>query len=99
MEDAVAGAEVTVLLDGTRQSLVMGDASQTVLGAAQNEGLDLPFSCAGGMCCPCRCKVVEGTADMVANYSLEPWEVEAGFILACQAQPTSERLVLDFDAV
>ncbi|MEL6736037.1 MAG: 2Fe-2S iron-sulfur cluster-binding protein [Pseudomonadota bacterium] len=99
VEDAVAGAEVTVLLDGTRQSLVMGDASQTVLGAAQNEGLDLPFSCAGGMCCTCRCKVVEGTADMVANYSLEPWEVEAGFILACQAQPTSERLVLDFDAV
>ncbi|MEM1039619.1 MAG: 2Fe-2S iron-sulfur cluster-binding protein [Pseudomonadota bacterium] len=98
LEDAVAGAEVTVLLDGTRQSLVMGDASQTVLGAAQNEGLDLPFSCAGGMCCTCRCKVVEGTADMVANYSLEPWEVEAGFVLACQAQPTSETLVLDFDA-
>jgi len=99
VEDAVAGAQVTVLVDGARQSLVMGDPEQTVLAAAQDAGMDLPFSCAGGMCCTCRCKVVEGSAEMVANYSLEPWEVKAGFVLACQAQPTSETLVLDFDAV
>ena len=50
------------------------------------------------MCCTCRCKVEEGSAEMAVNYSLEPWELEAGFTLACQARPTSENLVLDFDA-
>ena len=50
------------------------------------------------MCCTCRCKVAEGSAEMAVNYSLEPWELEAGFTLACQARPTSDRLVLDFDA-
>jgi ring-1,2-phenylacetyl-CoA epoxidase subunit PaaE len=35
---------------------------------------------------------------MAVNYSLEPWELEAGFTLACQTRPTSDTLVLDFDA-
>ena len=63
------------------------------------KGVDLPYSCAGGMCATCRCKVVEGSAEMDANFSLEPWETEAGFILSCQARPTSVKLVLDYDAV
>lgn len=70
-----------------------------MVDAAAAKGLDLPYSCAGGMCATCRCKVVEGSAEMDVNYALEPWETEAGYILACQARPTSEKLVLDFDAV
>jgi ring-1,2-phenylacetyl-CoA epoxidase subunit PaaE len=50
------------------------------------------------MCCTCRCKVEAGSAEMAVNYSLEPWELEAGFVLACQSRPTSGTLVLDFDA-
>ena len=50
------------------------------------------------MCCTCRCKVIEGSGEMIQNYSLEPWELEAGFTLACQTRPTSKTLVLDFDA-
>ena len=51
------------------------------------------------MCCTCRCKVVEGSSEMAMNFSLEPWEVEAGYTLACQTRATSDKLVLDFDAV
>jgi ring-1,2-phenylacetyl-CoA epoxidase subunit PaaE len=51
------------------------------------------------MCCTCRCRILEGEAEMAVNYSLEPWEVEAGYVLACQARPTTRELVLDFDAV
>ena len=52
------------------------------------------------MCCTCRAKVVEGKADMVVSQvSLEPWKIECGFILTCQAVPKSERLVLDYDAM
>jgi len=42
--------------------------------------------------------VLKGSATMDQNWSLQPWELEAGYILACQARPETERLVLDFDA-
>ena len=50
------------------------------------------------MCSTCRCRVASGSAEMALNFSLEPWELDAGFTLACQARPTSEKLILDFDA-
>ena len=89
---------VEVILDGTRRRFSLNEAGETVLAAARRAGLDLPYSCAGGMCCTCRCKVVEGSGEMIQNYSLQPWELEAGFTLACQTRPTSKKLVLDFDA-
>ncbi|QBF29755.1 2Fe-2S iron-sulfur cluster-binding protein [Thalassococcus sp. S3] len=95
---AQSGVAVTVVLDGARRQFQVEAQDDTVLDAAARQGLELPFSCKGGMCCTCRCKVAEGSAEMAVNYSLEPWEMEAGFTLACQARPTSETLVLDFDA-
>jgi ring-1,2-phenylacetyl-CoA epoxidase subunit PaaE len=97
-EAAAKGASVEVILDGVRKSFQVENAEESILDAAQRNGLDLPFSCQGGMCCTCRCKVVEGTSEMAVNYSLEPWETEAGFTLACQTRATSGKLVLDFDA-
>jgi ring-1,2-phenylacetyl-CoA epoxidase subunit PaaE len=95
---ASKGVSVEVLLDGTRRQFQVEDQDDTVLDAAARQGLELPFSCRGGMCCTCRCKVTEGTAEMAVNYSLQPWELAAGFTLACQTRPTSDHLVLDFDA-
>jgi ring-1,2-phenylacetyl-CoA epoxidase subunit PaaE len=95
---AEAGVSVEVVLDGSRRSFSVQAEDESVLEAAERQGLELPYSCRGGMCCTCRCKVTEGSAEMAVNYSLEPWELEAGFTLACQSRPTSERLVLDFDA-
>ena len=92
------GIEVAIILDGKCNSLRMDPSAETVLTAAQGAGLDLPFSCAGGMCCNCRCKIVEGEAAMDVNYSLQDWEIEAGFTLECQSRPVSKNLVLDFDA-
>ena len=95
---AVHGVTVEVVLDGTRRQFKVEADDDNVVAAAERQGLELPYSCKGGMCCTCRCKVAEGSAEMAVNYSLEPWELEAGFTLACQARPTSDRLVLDFDA-
>jgi len=92
------GASVEIILDGARRTIEVDAAQDTVLTAAMKAGLDLPYSCAGGMCCTCRCKIVEGAATMDENFSLEPWEIEAGFTLSCQARPDTDRLVLDFDA-
>lgn len=100
VEAAVAsGAVIETILDGRRRSFVQTRPEDAVLDAARGAGIDLPFSCAGGMCCTCRCRITQGTAEMAVNYSLEQWEIDAGFTLACQARPTSDRLVLDFDSV
>ena len=89
---------VTLILDGVHKEIKVQPDTETVLAAAQRAGLDVPYSCAGGMCCTCRCRIITGSADMDVNYSLQQWEVDQGFTLACQSRPTSDTLTLDFDA-
>jgi ring-1,2-phenylacetyl-CoA epoxidase subunit PaaE len=90
-------AHARVIHDGKTTEVPIAEG-EAVLEAALRAGLDLPWSCRAGMCCTCRARLVEGTAEMRQNFSLQPWEMEAGFVLTCQAVPTSERLVLDYDA-
>ena len=92
------GADITVIVDGARHSFKLPEGAH-VVDAATAAGIRVPYSCKGGMCCTCRAKIVEGKAAMSRNFSLEPWEVEQGFVLTCQAQARSPRLVLDFDAM
>ena len=66
-------------------------------GRGLSAGIRVPYSCKGGMCCTCRAKLVEGKVAMLRNFSLESWEIDAGFVLTCQAQPGSNRVVLDYD--
>jgi ring-1,2-phenylacetyl-CoA epoxidase subunit PaaE len=87
---------LTVVLDGKPHELQM-NADQRVLDVALAAGLDLPYSCKGGVCCTCRAKVLEGSVHMDKNFGLETWETEKGFVLSCQARPTSERLVVSYD--
>lgn len=96
---AEEGVRIAVQIDGSMRSFTMGAEDASVIEASERAGIDLPYSCKGGMCCTCRCKVLEGEAEMAVNYSLQPWELEAGFILSCQARPLTETLTLDFDAV
>ncbi len=88
---------VKIIIDGAEREVMVNPQAETVLAAAQKAGLDLPFSCAGGMCCTCRCKVVNGQTAMDMNFSLADWEVEAGFTLACQTRPLDNAVLLDFD--
>lgn len=89
-------ANVHVILDGDMYDVAM-DASETILDAAYKAGADLPFACKGGVCCTCKAKIIEGEARMDVNYALEPDEVAAGYILTCQAHPTTEKLIVSFD--
>ncbi len=90
-------ARVTVVRDGIRQVFEVPFDGPSILDAGTAAGLDLPFSCKGGVCSTCRCLKRAGDVEMAANYSLEPWELEKGFVLACQSRPTSAEVVLDFD--
>ncbi|MBV9078184.1 MAG: phenylacetate-CoA oxygenase/reductase subunit PaaK [Methylobacteriaceae bacterium] len=85
-----------LIVDGKRRDVPVHEG-ETVLDAAIRAGLDLPYACKGGMCSTCRAKVVEGEVAMDVNYSLEPWELQAGFVLTCQARPRTERVVIDYD--
>ena len=76
----------SLIIDGKRREVPVAE-EESILDAALRAGMDLPFACKGGMCSTCRAKLVEGEAQMEVNYSLEPWELKAGFILTCQARP------------
>jgi ring-1,2-phenylacetyl-CoA epoxidase subunit PaaE len=90
-------AEVTVTIDGRRRSFSMRMNDESVLDAATRAGLELPFSCRAGVCSTCRTKVVRGEVEMAQNYALEEWEVEQGYVLACQSRVTTPVLELDYD--
>jgi ring-1,2-phenylacetyl-CoA epoxidase subunit PaaE len=97
-ETVAAGtSEVECVLDGITHRIAVAPGEH-VVDAAHAQGVELPHSCKNGMCCTCRCKVVAGEVAMDQNFSLEPWETEAGYVLACQARPLTPRLRLDFDA-
>jgi ring-1,2-phenylacetyl-CoA epoxidase subunit PaaE len=91
-------AFAALIIDGKRREVPVADG-EAILDAALRAGVDLPFACKGGMCSTCRAKLVEGEAQMDVNYSLEPWELKAGFILTCQAKPTTDKVVVDYDHV
>jgi ring-1,2-phenylacetyl-CoA epoxidase subunit PaaE len=93
---AVATAAIT--LAGAHHEVAVL-AGETIIDAGLRAGLEMPYSCRGGMCCTCRAMLVEGEVRMDQNYSLEPWELQAGFVLTCQAHPTTARVAVDYDAV
>lgn len=93
-----AEAEVVVSLDGRTSTIRMASRAQSILDATLAVRPDAPFSCTGGVCGTCRARVVEGEVRMDRNYALEPDEVARGLVLACQAHPVTDRVVLDYDA-
>lgn len=95
-EPAIA-SNVSIIIDGDQIELYLTSNGITLLDAAHQAGADLPYACKGGVCCTCKAKILEGTASMDVNYALEKDEVEAGYILSCQAHPTSEKLIVSFD--
>ena len=91
-------SEVTVSLDGVETTFSLRSTGETILDAALEEGIDPPYSCAGGACGTCRAKVLLGRAVMDQNHVLDDDEVERGYVLTCQAHPVTEEVRLDWDA-
>lgn len=90
---------IAFTLDGTSGSVESPvSANETILNAALRVRADVPFACAGGVCGTCRVKVVDGEVEMAENYALEKDEVDAGYVLTCQARPCTDKVTVDFDA-
>jgi len=98
LEHRVEGTAVTIVDGGKEFHFTMeDDAIDNILDGALAAGADLPFACKGGVCSTCKCKVLEGAVEMKVNYALEESEVKNNFVLSCQAVPTTEKVVVDFD--
>jgi len=90
-------AKVTIIRDGMSREIEFRRDQPSILDCASAAGLEVPFSCTSGVCGTCRAKLIEGSVRMERNFALDKAEVAAGFVLTCQAHPTSERVVLSFD--
>jgi ring-1,2-phenylacetyl-CoA epoxidase subunit PaaE len=93
----LAECHVKVILDGRRHEYSLKKNTQTLLDAALEQGLELPYSCKGGVCSTCRTKMLKGEVEMDTNFALEDYEVARGFILTCQSYPLTDEIVLDYD--
>ena len=97
LDEKADGTKVTIIDGGKEFHFVMDDDFDNILDGALSAGADLPFACKGGVCSTCKCKVLEGEVKMKVNYALEEKEVAQNFVLSCQAVPTTEKVVVDFD--
>ncbi len=90
-------SKVTVVADGRSIMFDLATVGENILDAGMHNGMELPFSCKAGVCSTCKCKLIKGEVDMDITHGLEPYEIEQGFILSCQAHPLSDEVVVDFD--
>ena len=89
----------SVVLDGTVRTFEIRKDSESVLEAGLRQGIDLPFSCKGGVCSTCRAQLTAGEVDMDVHFALEDYEVRSGVVLMCQSHPVSDEIALDVDAI
>ena len=94
----MSNTKVTLILDGEEVSFEMSKG-EVVLDVALSNGIDVPYSCQGGVCLTCMGKIEEGKADMIENQLLSEEEINDGCLLTCQAVPKSETLKINYDDV
>jgi ring-1,2-phenylacetyl-CoA epoxidase subunit PaaE len=92
-----ASAHITIIRDGLTRVVSYVQQDGNLLAAAARAGLEVPYSCKSGVCATCRAKLQQGQVRMERNFALEKDELAAGFILTCQAHPTTEEVVISFD--
>ena len=88
--------EASITIDGSTRTITT-PKDVSILDAALQNAMDAPYACKAGVCSTCRCKVIEGEVEMVANHALEDYEVEKGYVLSCQSYPLTDRVVVDYD--
>ena len=97
LEHRIERSEVTIHVDGDEFTFDMVGSESNILDSAMDHDADVPFACKGGVCCTCKAKVLEGTVEMKLNYALDEEDLANNLVLTCQAIPTSEKVVLDYD--
>lgn len=91
--------QVEIIIDGNSTIIELSENGMSILDAGLKEGLDLPFSCQGGVCTTCMAKCTEGQVRMDNNFALSDSDLEEGLVLTCQSHPTAEKVVVNYDEV
>lgn len=92
-----AHSTVVVTRDGQQREVQFRKGDPSILDVAIAAGMDLPFSCTSGVCGTCRARLLKGQVRMDRNFALEKADLDAGFILTCQAHPLTEHVEVSFD--
>jgi ring-1,2-phenylacetyl-CoA epoxidase subunit PaaE len=90
-------SQVVVRADGRAIQFKLSTVGENILDAGRTNGMELPYSCKAGVCSTCKAKLVKGKVDMDITHGLEQHEIDAGYILSCQAHPLSDEVEVDFD--
>ena len=90
--------KVTLILDGEKNDFTMENDSN-ILDEALSNGIDVPYSCQGGVCLTCMGKVKKGNVEMEENGMLSDDEIDEGLILTCISTPASDEIIIDYDDV
>ena len=90
-------AQVTLVIDGLARQVEFRLSDPSILDAARRAGLDVPYACKAGVCSTCKGKLLEGEVRMDRNFALSGAEVAMGFVLCCQAHPTSAKVTITLD--
>lgn len=97
VREKAQGLKMEIRIDGRRRVIAFDAEKGNILESARASGLPAPYACKAGVCATCRAKLVSGQVEMGKNYGLSQEELEQGYILTCQAVPSSEGVVLDYD--
>jgi ring-1,2-phenylacetyl-CoA epoxidase subunit PaaE len=95
---AAAGRRMGVVLEGRRLTIAFDAEKGNILDSVRAVGAAAPYACKGGVCATCRAKVISGSVEMRLNYGLTPEEVAQGYVLTCQATPTTDDVVVSYDS-
>lgn len=93
---SATSANAIIILDDENFKISVKQ-KQSILEAALAAGIDAPYSCKGGVCASCMAKITSGKAKMIKNMVLTDEEISEGFVLTCQAHPTTKELTVDYD--
>ena len=90
--------KVTLILDGEKNDFTMENDSN-ILDEALSNGIDVPYSCQGGVCLTCMGKVKKGNVEMEENGMLSDDEIDERLVLTCISKPASDEIIIDYDDV
>ena len=94
--EGVTNAKLKAFLDDEEIDIII-PKGKTILRALIESGAEPPFSCEGGVCATCMCKLEKGKVHMMNNMALVDEEVEEGYILSCQSIPLTEDIEVVYE--